>query len=401
MTDKAAISDSGALMDSIVTEDARILIVDDLHSSRMLIGSVLSAAGYNDLHYAADGIEAMAAIGELSPDLVVLDLIMPNKDGYAVCREVREDHRLNVPIIVQSGLQEADQRLRVFDDGATDIITKPINAKELLSRVKLHLERRRLIDSLETYHRRMQDELGMAESMQLELLPTSESVDRIVRERACRLQSYYKASNSLGGDLWQIFPVDEDRFSLFMLDLSGHGVSAAINAFRVHMIASEQVECRDDPSAWLEALNRRLCDILHVGHFATAFYGVFDRTASRMDYAASAAPQPVLVRGDGQVDVLESAGLLLGCSSVATYERRSVTLDPGDSLFLYSDALVEDFNDPLACLEPGDVADLVRELLEKGGSEHFMDRILSTRFGARTDDLSDDLTLLLLQRESS
>lgn len=150
------------------TEDtATILVVDDLKSSRLLIGSILNAAGFNNLIFASDGVEALELLEQTPVDMVILDIVMPRKDGISVCREVRERLGLTMPILIQTSLQDADHRATAFDAGASDIVSKPIHAHEIVSRTRLHLERRRMIDSLQRYRRRMQDELRAAEAMQV------------------------------------------------------------------------------------------------------------------------------------------------------------------------------------------------------------------------------------------
>ncbi|MEA1941201.1 MAG: fused response regulator/phosphatase [Pseudomonadota bacterium] len=373
---------------------ARILVVDDQPSSRALIGSLLKAEGYSRLAYAGDGVAAMDWLAENEADMIILDIRMPRMDGFEVCRAVRGRLGRTMPILVQTGVQEADSRVEAFRAGASDIVAKPVNAGELVSRVRLHLERRQMIHRLQRYQDRMEDELRAAQSMQLDLLPGPADIDAIVRPRGGSLTAFYRASHMLGGDLWQVFPVDETRFGIFMVDLSGHGVSAAINAFRVHMITAGLSAERHDPAQWLAALNRRLAPILPVEHFATAFYAVIDPGAGRLHYAAAGAPPPLLLRADGSWEALCGGGLILGCLADAAYETHAMDLSPGDRLFAYSDALCEDFEQPDRSLDAGEIAEAVQA--EAGGGEAFADRLIARLFGRADPDFRDDLTFLLV-----
>ena len=375
----------------------RILIVDDQNSSRVMIGSILEAAGYGDLHYAADGVEAMAAIAALDPDMVILDVMMPRKDGFDVCREVRQELRHDLPILIQTGLRDPQQRVKAFEVGASDILLKPIDAGELVSRVALHLERRRMVDSLQRYRRRMQEELKAAAAMQRSLLTPPHAVDAIAVPRGAAISSMYRASNQLGGDLWQVFEVDEARLGIFMIDLSGHGVASAINAFRVNMIVPTLEAHRADPALWLETLNRELHDMLPVEHFATAFYGVLDGGSGRLDYAAAASPAPILLRSGGEWNALEGDGIILGCLEDAAYETRTVSLAPGDRVLLYSDALTENFRDPSASLSTGDVAECFAQVGDETDGATLLQSVLQRARPDAACGLSDDLTLLLVE----
>lgn len=383
---------------------ARILVVDDLRSSRLLIGSVLMTAGYCDIVYAEDGAEAVLRLREQAFDMVILDIVMPRMDGFEVCRQIRGELQLDIPILIQTGVTEADRRVQAFDAGASDIVSKPINAGELVSRVRLHLDRRRLIRRLEAYRQRMQDELEAAQDMQMSLLASDADVSEIVVPRGASVETFYQPSNTLGGDLWQIFPVDETRFAVFMVDLSGHGVSAAINAFRVHMLAGGLGALRADPSAWMEALNRGLAEILPVEHFAAAFYGVIDPAAGRIDYAAAGWPEPVLLQADGGWQALDGSGLILGCSSAACYEARSLTVAPGDRLFVYSDALCEDFDRPHRSLPTAGVAAAASAALADDSRDFagaVLDQVFADRGAGARGGFRDDMTFVLVTLEET
>jgi sigma-B regulation protein RsbU (phosphoserine phosphatase) len=376
---------------------ARILIVDDQQSSRMLIGSVLTAAGYASLAYAADGEEALTWLRGHPADMVILDIVMPRMDGFEVCRYMRGELGLDIPILIQTGVQEAEYRVVAFDAGASDIVSKPVNPGELVSRVRLHLDRRRMFDRLQRYQRRMEEELQVAQSMQLSLLASDADVAGIARPRGASVETFYQPSNTLGGDLWQILPVDERRFAVFMVDLSGHGVSAAINAFRVHMLAAGLGERRSDPAAWLGGLNRGLAGILPVEHFATAFFGIVDPAGGRLDYAAAGWPDPLILRAGGGWERLDGSGLILGCSDTVRYETRRVDLAPGDRLFVYSDALCENFEAPEKSFSAQDVAVAAQAAL--GQERRFAAALLERLFPERQYGLRDDLTLVLVSVE--
>ncbi|WP_297730449.1 SpoIIE family protein phosphatase [uncultured Maricaulis sp.] len=378
-------------------DNALILIVDDLRSSRSMIASILNAAGFPNHLFASDGVEALAILEREPVEMVILDIVMPNKDGFDVCREVRQRLRLNVPILIQTALQDADERASAFDAGASDVISKPIHPHEIASRVRLHLERRRMLDRLQRYQRRMDDELQAAEAMQISLLKSDEDVAAIASPRGADLWTFYKASNRLGGDLWQVFEIDETRFGLFMVDLSGHGVAAAINAFRVHMLTDALSRHRSRPARFLAAVNNYLCQMLPVEHFATAFYGVVDPSVGKMDYAIAGAPAPIVLQASGGWQALEGSGLILGCAPKTDYEAYEVDLERGDRVLCYSDGLYENFERPELSLEPADIARLACELLPVERGPGFLPALIERLFEGPDAQSQDDLTLLFLE----
>lgn len=121
---------------------ARLLVVDDSEFERMLIVTALKKAGFVSIMQADDGVKALAKTRDFCPDLVLLDLSMPNLDGFGYCAEVRKDTSLpKMPIIVQTALEDRDSRLRALSCGADDFLTKPLDMDELALRICVHVDR--------------------------------------------------------------------------------------------------------------------------------------------------------------------------------------------------------------------------------------------------------------------
>lgn len=128
---------------------ALVLVVDDHQLSRELLKAYLSAGGYETVE-AKNGKEALEKFAEHPPDLVLLDIIMPGIDGYEVCRKIKENRKTTLlPVIMVTGLEDFDAKMKALALGADDYINKPINEKELLMRVQNHLRIKQLTDRLE------------------------------------------------------------------------------------------------------------------------------------------------------------------------------------------------------------------------------------------------------------
>jgi len=120
---------------------ACILVVDDSVFERRLITAALKKAGFNKIEAAIDGVEALKKTYDLRPDLVLLDLCMPNLDGFGYCEKVRGDKNLlRMPIIVQTALEDRNSRLRALSCGANDFLLKPLDMDEVALRIGLHIE---------------------------------------------------------------------------------------------------------------------------------------------------------------------------------------------------------------------------------------------------------------------
>ena len=119
-----------------MSQPAKILIVDDTLSSRILLGDLLELNGYTVLS-AASGQDALNILKTEAPDLILLDVLMPEMNGYQVCRKIRENPAMQTrPIIMMTGLDPAEEMAKGREAGATDIIVKPIHLANLLERLK-------------------------------------------------------------------------------------------------------------------------------------------------------------------------------------------------------------------------------------------------------------------------
>ncbi len=323
--------------------NSRILVVDDDATYRALLEITLRKHGFTEIRTAVDGRDALAQIAAAPPDLVLLDIVMPELDGFALCRRLRADPRFaDIPILVQTMLDNADDRVKAFKCGATDLVAKPINTREMVARVSIHLERRLLIEGLTDYRSRMQDELRLARRMQHDLLPSAGRLDAIRARYGVDVAGYFEPCSEVGGDLWGIGAIDDRRFALYMIDFAGHGVGAALNTFRIQTLMSELWPLAAEPSLLLENLNQRLCETLSLGQFATIFLATFDLAYAAIEYAAAGTPSGMLLAGgDAPPAPLDGTGLPLGLMASATYPSRHAALPRGASLVLVSDGLLE------------------------------------------------------------
>ena len=136
---------------------ARILCVDDETQNVVLIDAVLTPLGY-EVVGATDGNQALEKVAELQIDLVLLDVMLPTIDGYAVCRKLKSDDRYRkIPVILITALNSKEDRIRGIDAGAEDFISKPINPLEVVARIEMLLEVRRLDRQVESAYQSIQE----------------------------------------------------------------------------------------------------------------------------------------------------------------------------------------------------------------------------------------------------
>lgn len=396
MTSRTASNDAEnkELMQSVF--GARVLVVDDMALMRQMIGMCLTRGGYTNIMFANDGDEALQMVEAEAPDILVLDLNMPRVSGYEVCRALRGDPRYeDLPILVQSASETPEERVEVFAAGATDFVSKPINQPELLARVQMHLENRFLINSLSDFRERMQSELVMARDMQQSLLPEVATIGKVERISKMKIESFYRASFELGGDLWGCWPLPDDRLGLFVLDIAGHGVSAALNTFRVHATMARFTRTRVDPARFLTELNSVLAPSFPLGQFATMFYAVVNHKTGHMVYSGAGAPKPMVISDRG-VRLLDSTGIPVGIIKKPDYFNIEDKLEPDESLFCYSDVLIEAPQPDGSMLGEDGFIGWVEEEAQKPDRKGLVARLLHRFFAAQPGSLPDDLTAVAI-----
>jgi signal transduction histidine kinase len=139
----------------VTVKEQTILIVDDEEQNRVLLEDLLSSHGYRVVT-AADGAQGLAAVKAESPDLILLDVMMPGQDGFEVCRQVKADPATwFIPVVLVTALSEREDRIRGIEAGADDFLSKPIHRWELLTRTKSLLRVKGLRDDLQTSYEQL------------------------------------------------------------------------------------------------------------------------------------------------------------------------------------------------------------------------------------------------------
>lgn len=378
--------------------DSKILVVDDQKMVRELLKIYLNTGGYQNLIFAADGDEALEAIANEEPDLVVLDLQMPRMGGLEVCQTLRRDPKYAMfPILVQTAADSAEDRAEIFRSGATDMVGKPINDAELLARVGIHLQNRHMLRQLSLYRESMERDLQLARDMQHRIMPDDRELEKLHEKYGLEIRSHFETCDALGGDMWNVWPVSKDRIGFHIIDFTGHGVVASLNTFRFQSLIAATGFDGNDQEAYIAKINSGLHSLLPAGQFATAIGGYIDIRENVIRYVAAAGPKPFLILPDTPEGMyLPSDGRPLGMTGDAQYEEREIPFPPGSSLFLYSDALTEtpDMMNPVYDEDRMQAA-LTGRVKAEG---HPFDVILEDFLDRAPGPLNDDLTMVMLSR---
>ena len=337
---------------------ARLLIVDDSPTNLKILEKTLENQGY-ELAFAKCGEQALEMAGKLDPTLILLDIIMPDIDGYEVCRRLKEDPATShISIIFLTALSNTEDKVKGFEMGAVDYIIKPFQKPEIQARVRNHVHLHRLKQQLEEKNQqleaaneRMRADLKAAARMQVSLLPKQPP-----KNDSASFAWFYHPCEDLGGDAFNVFRLDDTHLGMYVIDVSGHGVSAAllsVSVLRSLTPHGEQSILRrntgsgvqvESPSVVAERLNQMYPMSRNDMHFVALVYGVLDIETSIFRYVCAGHPGPVLCRPGQTPEAFDPPGFVIGMLENGDFRDHEVTLAPGDRLLLYSDGLIEERN---------------------------------------------------------
>jgi len=390
------------LDDNITT--AYILIVEDNPVNQMLLKELLQKKGFLNIITADNGQEAKNFLQEKTPDLILLDLMMPDIDGFELCQYIRTQPKFNdIPIIIQTGLDNERERLSVFKIGANDLLTKPTNPAELLARVRNHLERRFSVQKLHTYQQVMEADLYAARNLQNLLLPDEARIKEVNKQYGIDIAAEFSPSQTIGGDFWGYIPLTDTQLAIYLGDFSGHGVTAAINVFRLLTILEHLPKDKlAEPNRCMQTLNAQLYRVLPPELYSTLCYGILDTQSNSFHYGIAGSPTPISLSSTGEYTLLEGSGLPIAATqNPGDYTLHTTTFAPGDSIILYSDALIETPDASGAFLDVNVLSQAaVNTMKETNQAQQILKTILDVFTHYTTTPLEADLPISIYSRNA-
>src|SRR5262249_54195391 len=188
----------------VTSPDYTVLVVDDSEHNRYTLTRRLAREGYRRVLTASDGRQALELLGREPVDLVLLDIMMPELNGYEVLERLKADERLRaVPVIMISAVDQIESVIRCVELGAEDYLSKPFNPTLLRARVGASLEKKRLRDEIVAHRDRMARELASAREIQLGMVPTD--FPPATPGRPVEIYATLQPARQVGGDLYDFF----------------------------------------------------------------------------------------------------------------------------------------------------------------------------------------------------
>jgi sigma-B regulation protein RsbU (phosphoserine phosphatase) len=346
-------------------EQGSVLIVDDEAGYRAMLRYYLESKGFA-VTDAEDGDRALEWVGKRPFDLVLLDVLMPGLGGLEVLRSLRRMYSMtDLPVIMGTAKDQSADVVEALRLGANDYLTKPFDFPVVLARVQTQLSLKRSVDRITRLERSLEQRNGELEAANAELVQANGRMKREL-EAAARVQQAllpaappqlqgfgiawkFRPCTELAGDLLDVVMLGDRHVGLYVLDVVDHGVKAALLAVMVSrslvQLLTPVGRPRPIPPAEVAAhLNSTFPWDSRTQQFFTLLYGVLDLVTGEFRYVSAGHPGPLHLARGGEPWLLDVPGLPIGLGD-ETYRENSLTLGPGDRLYLYSDGLTDAMNE--------------------------------------------------------
>lgn len=350
-----------------------IILADDLSINRTILKTCLREMDGLMIHEAADGFQVLELLEQFDIDLVLLDLIMPRKDGFAVLREMKHhEGYMHIPVIVQSALTESEYVMQALRLGAYDYFQKALHdslledtlvlkVRNAINSYSLHKQIQRELKEKRLYQERLRKDLHTASLVQRRFLP-----DNIAVEKFC-IKTLYRPLHVVSGDLYD-HKWDEKTQVLtgYILDISGHGVATALITSALKSLIEQGFERCNSPAEKVGWLNQAIIPYCYEDFYATIICFELDFMAKIVTYA-SGGIHHFLYNSSGDWELITTPGSPIGLFENTQFQQQTFSFKKGDQVIFFSDGIADLLERPVR-LPPNasDIIDLWGALCEMG-----------------------------------
>jgi len=334
--------DQASLNDYSTTNPAtaRVLIADDQAHVCDALGLLLKSHGYRT-KAVSDPLRVVEALDSEQFDVVLLDMnyerdTTAGDEGLDLVSRIRmrDEH---LPMIVMTAWGSVDLAVEAMQRGACEFVQKPWDNRQLLGKLEAQIDRARALRVAQRCH---DEELREAREIQNRLLPKE-----LPKVPDYEIAAMTRPARCVGGDYYDVVRISERETVISIADVSGKGLPAALLMSNLQAALKPLLWQKLPPRELCHRLNRTLCDITPLGKFVSFFCGVLDSQENRLVYSNAGHNPPIVVRGRDTAIELNAAGAVLGQFPDWVYEQSEIRLQSGDALLLFTDGLIDAWNE--------------------------------------------------------
>jgi phosphoserine phosphatase RsbU/P len=332
----------------------KILIVDDEPYNVDYIEQELEESEYKTI-VAVNGQDALEKVQSESPDLILLDIMMPIMDGFEVLTRLKANPSTrDIPVIVISASNDLQSVVKGIQIGAEDYLPKPFEPTLLHARISSSLEKKRLRDLEHLYLKSLEREFDIAREIQLGFLPSE-----LPKVDGWEIAAYFKAAHEVAGDYYDAFLLPDGNLIIVLGDVCGKGVGAALfmTLFRslIRATSTSDLSCSGkdmkalNPEARLNHVISFINNYLNETHgdasmFSTIFIGIINFQNNNLSYINCGNESPLLLRNGHVFTTLKPTGPVVGVIPEASFVVQELIMEKNDILLAYTDGIPDALN---------------------------------------------------------
>lgn len=385
----------------------KILIVDDEAYNVDYLEQELEELDYLTIA-ASNGQEALERVQSVSPDLILLDIMMPVMDGFAVLRHLKsEPHTRDIPVIVISASSDLNSVVKGIQSGAEDYLPKPFEPALLKARISSSLEKKHLRDLEQLYLKSLERELEIGQQIQQGFLPS-----KLPGVKGWEIAADLKAAREVAGDFYDVFQAPDGNLLFVIGDVCDKGVGAAlfmalyrslIRATATSDLSSDKEIVSLTPSERLNHIISFTNNYITETHgdasmFASVFIGIIEPHSGKLTYMNCGHEPALWVSRGRPITPLMRTGPSVGVISEADFASKEIALKKGDLILAFTDGIRDAINENGECFGTERLLEILTDLHMPPDLliQHIENQVNKLVGGARQ---FDDITLLAVRRE--
>jgi len=395
----------------------KILVAEDDRVQRALLRKILEKWDHK-VTETADGVEALSEIEKGDHSILITDWIMPNMDGIELVRKIRSISKGEyIYIIIMTAKTEKDDMVEGMEAGADDFIAKPIDMRELEVRLRageriVRLEQKLSLQNsqLQAANAEMRLNMESAVKIQESLLP-----EELPEVKGIGFAWRYRPFHALAGDILNIFQLDDKHLGLYILDVSGHGVAAALLAVslsrmltpalnRSSLLWSRQKDGHgyeiSAPLYVAGQLNKQFQLNEKNQQFFTFAYGIINTENNEFKYVSAGHPGLIVIHNNEEPACIDIDSFPIGFVETPGYEEQVIKLNPGDRLYFYSDGLIENPNPEGKLFDIDSILNSLQEFKSESLEQSLEGLLFALEAWCKGARFTDDVTLLAMEVKS-
>ncbi len=372
-----------------------MLVIDNDELMLELFKESLTDVGYVVMA-TTEAEEGLRLAKESSPDVILLDIMMPKMDGYEVCRRLRNgniDYKGRIIFVSAKALPE--DKVKGLEYGADDYITKPFRTAELSARIRTQYRIKKAEEYRDKLYADTKEGLELGAALQGRFLTKENETKQTIESLGYEISIFNRPTETISGDFFLLKSISDDSVGLFLADVSGHGMASAMISMKIISVIENIRSPIRYPSEFLAMINSDIQPHMPPNNFIAGTYLIFNKEGIVISNAAQ--PYPLLVNKDG-VQAIKLNNPPLGQNARVFFQDVVAKMEKGDKMILYTDGLIEEIDkngEPYGEIR---LVDCIKRHLKSNCEELKINIISGVTAYSDKCSFSDDVTLIVLQK---